>query len=369
MCYFITSHAAEYRLKQEAFIRYNRPMANTTITQESRAVPAFRIENLSKSFQTAGGTVTALRDINLTIQKGDIYGIIGLSGAGKSTLVRCMNLLERPTEGTVYFDGRDLNALEPKELRRARWQIGMIFQQFNLLEQRTALQNVLFALEITGQEKDAAKKRALELLEIVGLTDRADSYPAQLSGGQKQRVAIARALANNPSVILCDEATSALDPKTTRQILDLLKELNKKFGITIIVITHEMAVVEEICTNVAIIDNSRIAETGTVEQIFNNPRTDIARRMIYPEGDFNGKVGQRAIRIVFDGASSYEPVFADMILECKALVNIMFADMKNLNGTAIGQMIIQLPEDDSTAEHVIGFLRARGLIVEELSNV
>lgn len=344
-------------------------MANTTITQESRAVPAFRIENLSKSFQTAGGTVTALRDINLTIQKGDIYGIIGLSGAGKSTLVRCMNLLERPTEGTVYFDGRDLNALEPKELRRARWQIGMIFQQFNLLEQRTALQNVLFALEITGQEKDAAKKRALELLEIVGLTDRADSYPAQLSGGQKQRVAIARALANNPSVILCDEATSALDPKTTRQILDLLKELNKKFGITIIVITHEMAVVEEICTNVAIIDNSRIAETGTVEQIFNNPQTDIARRMIYPEGDFNGKVGQRAIRIVFDGASSYEPVFADMILECKALVNIMFADMKNLNGTAIGQMIIQLPEDDSTAEHVIGFLRARGLIVEELSNV
>ncbi|MGI6110357.1 MAG: methionine ABC transporter ATP-binding protein [Eubacteriaceae bacterium] len=333
------------------------------------APPAIQIQNLTKKFETKNGTVTALQDVNLSIPKGEIFGIIGLSGAGKSTLVRCMNLLERPTEGKVFINGRDLNSLDNKELRRARYKIGMIFQQFNLLEQRTAIQNVMFALEITGVEKEAAKKRAAELLEIVGLEDRAQSYPAQLSGGQKQRVAIARALANNPSVILCDEATSALDPKTTRQILSLLKDLNNKYGITIVVITHEMAVVEEICTQVAIIDNSRIAETGSVEQIFNNPQTDIARRMIYPEGDFTDKIGHRAIRIVFDGASSFEPVFADMILECKAMVNIMFADMKNLNGTAVGQMIIQLPEDQTTAEHVIGFLRSRNLTVEEIADV
>ncbi len=335
---------------------------------EPNTMPAIKICGLSKTFETKTGPVTALQDINLTIDQGEIYGIIGLSGAGKSTLVRCMNLLERPTQGQVYFEGKDLNDLTPAELRKARYQMGMIFQQFNLLEQRTAIQNVLFALEIAGAPKEEARKRAMELLKIVELEDRAESYPAQLSGGQKQRVAIARALANQPKVLLCDEATSALDPKTTRSILELLKEINHKLGITIIIITHEMKVVSEICSQVAIIDNSHIVESGSVDAIFTNPKTDIARRMIFPEGDFAGEVGTRTARIVFDGASSFEPVFAKMILDCKALVNIMFADMKNIDGVARGQMIIQLPEDKETADKVLGYLRSRGLTVEELES-
>lgn len=328
--------------------------------------PAIEIINLTKTYHTDAGDVTALRDINLSVAPGDIYGIIGLSGAGKSTLVRCMNLLERPTTGEVLFEGRDLNALSMPELRKVRYQIGMIFQHFNLLDQRTAIKNIMFAMEIAGVDKARAEARARELLKIVDLEDRADAYPSQLSGGQKQRIAIARALANNPKVLLCDEATSALDPKTTRSILNLLKDINKRLGITIIIITHEMSVVSEICSNVAIIDESRIAETGTVEQIFTNPKTEIAKRLIFPEGNLVGQVGKRAIRIVFDGSSSYEPVFARMILDCKATVNIMFADMKNIDGTAMGQMIVQLPQDEDTAERVIGYLRAHGLTVEEL---
>lgn len=337
-------------------------MANQTNNQN---VPAIEIRGLTKIFKTKDREVTALKDISLTINQGDIYGIIGLSGAGKSTLVRCMNLLERPTTGEVFFEGKDLMEMSKAELRKARYKIGMIFQQFNLLEQRTAAENVRFALEITGTPKEEAKKRALELLKIVGLTDRAQSYPSQLSGGQKQRVAIARALANNPDVILCDEATSALDPKTTRQILRLLKQLNEEMGITIIVITHEMKVVEEICGQVAIIDNSVIAETGNVQEIFTNPKTEIAKRLLFPEGDVQIRIGSRSIRIVFDGSSSYEPVFANMILDCKAPVNIWFADMKNLGGKAVGQMIVQLPEDKSKQEQIIRYLKEHGLTVEE----
>lgn len=333
--------------------------------QNEQSVPAIEIRGLTKIFKTKDREVTALRDINLSIETGDVYGIIGLSGAGKSTLVRCMNLLERPSTGEVLFEGRNLMDMSKKELREARYKIGMIFQQFNLLEQRTAIGNVLFALEITGMPKEQAKKRAMELLEIVGLADRAQSYPAQLSGGQKQRVAIARALANNPDVILCDEATSALDPKTTRQILKLLRQLNEQMGITIIIITHEMRVVEEICDHVAIIDESRIAETGTVEDVFTNPKTAIARRLLLPEGDVELRVGSRTIRIVFDGSSSYEPVFSGMILECKAPVNIWFADMKNLNGKAVGQMLVQLPEDRALQDKMIAYLRTHGLTVEE----
>ena len=240
-----------------------------------------RIQGLNKTFRGRAGTVVALNGIDLDIYRGEIFGIIGLSGAGKSTLVRCINFLEKPTEGTVTVDGEELGRLSKKQLLEARRSMGMIFQQFNLLQQRTALQNICFPLEIAGTGKADAEKRARELLEIVGLSDRADNYPSQLSGGQQQRVAIARALATNPKILLCDEATSALDPTTTRSILALLKEINKTLGITIIVITHEMAVIEEICQRVAIIDSSRIAEVGTVDEVFTRPKSAMAKQLIY----------------------------------------------------------------------------------------
>ncbi|MGL6293290.1 methionine ABC transporter ATP-binding protein [Eubacterium aggregans] len=331
--------------------------------------PIVEIQGLGKTFHTKSGDIRALDDIKITINRGDIFGIIGMSGAGKSTLIRCMNLLGKPTEGRVLVDGQDIASLPEKELRRVRYSMGMIFQQFNLLEQRTAEKNILFALEIAGFDKDRAKDRAAELLELVGLSDRAQSYPSQLSGGQKQRVAIARALANEPKVLLCDEATSALDPSTTRSILNLLKDSNQKLGITIIIITHEMSVVEEICSHVPIIDKSQIAEQGSVESIFTNPRTAIAKKMIFPEGEsLMTKVGQKCCRIVFDGSSSYDPVISKMILECKALVNIMFADMKNIDGTARGQMVIQLPEDSTSATKVLNYLHSNGLSVEEVAD-
>jgi len=331
--------------------------------------PVVEIVGLGKTFDTKNGPVRALDDINIQVNEGDIFGIIGMSGAGKSTLVRCMNLLERPTEGQVLVDGQDIAQLSGPDLRTMRYAMGMIFQQFNLLEQRTARKNILFAMEIAGKSKEEAEARADELLELVGLSDRADSYPSQLSGGQKQRVAIARALANRPRVLLCDEATSALDPSTTRQILTLLKDINRNLGITVIIITHEMSVVEEICNRVAIIDKSHIAEQGRVEDIFTNPRTDIAKRMIFPEGEaIRGQVGKRCLRIVFDGSSSFDPVVSRMILECKAMVNIMYADMKNIEGIARGQMVIQLPEDMALASKVITYLRSEGLKVEEVSD-
>lgn len=325
------------------------------------------IKSLGKTYRTKNTEVRALDNINLSIEKGDIFGIIGMSGAGKSTLVRCINLLEKPTEGSVLFDGRDLTALSDRELREARHSMGMIFQQFNLLMQRTALGNVCFPMEIAGEEKAAAKKRALELLELVGLSDRVNSYPSQLSGGQKQRVAIARALATNPKVLLCDEATSALDPSTTRSILALLKDINQRLGITVVIITHEMSVIEEICNRVAIIDESRIAETGLVQDIFTKPQTAAARKFVYPDGKQTEKpISKRCMRIVFDGNSSYEPVVANMVLECKAPVNIMFADTKNIDGKAFGQMVVQLPEDEVLAGKMFAYVRARGLTAEEV---
>ncbi|MBQ1301961.1 MAG: ATP-binding cassette domain-containing protein, partial [Firmicutes bacterium] len=243
------------------------------------------IKNLTKEFQTAEGIVTALKDISLTVPDGDIYGIIGMSGAGKSTLVRCINMLEKPTQGTVEIDGVDLGTLSEKQLRDVRHDITMIFQGFNLLMQRTCLKNVTFPLELEGVKKADAKKRAMELLEIVGLQDKANVYPAQLSGGQQQRVAIARALATNPKVLLCDEATSALDPTTTNSILDLIRDINEKMGITVIVITHQMNVVENICKHVAIIEKGEIVERGEVGQVFSHPKSTAAKHLVFPEGD------------------------------------------------------------------------------------
>ncbi len=331
--------------------------------------PIIQIKNLEKKFKSKDNIVTALKEINLDINEGDICGIIGMSGAGKSTLVRCINYLEKPTKGSVIIDNKNLSTLTDKELRKVRQNIGMIFQQFNLLLQRNVEDNISFPLEISGISKKEGKKRALELLNLVGLVDKRKSYPSQLSGGQKQRVAIARALSTNPKILLCDEATSALDPTTTRSILSLLKEINKKLGITIIIITHEMSVVEEICNYVAIIDDGSLVEHGSVEDVFSHPKTDAAKKLVYHNNnsvvEMNGK---RCIRIVFDGKSSYEPVIANMVLECRAQVNILFANTQDINGQAFGQMVLQLPEDNLVADKIINYLRDKNIVVEELKD-
>jgi D-methionine transport system ATP-binding protein len=330
--------------------------------------PIIRLRNVGKEFKTTNGPVVALDDINLDIERGEIFGIIGLSGAGKSTLVRCINMLETPTSGQVIFEGENLAAQSDRQKRMARRSMGMIFQQFNLLAQRNILKNVCFPLEIAGVPRQEGRKRAMELLELVGLSDRAGAYPAQLSGGQKQRVAIARALATNPKVILCDEATSALDPNTTKSILALLKEINQTMGVTVIVITHEMAVIEAICDRVAIIDQSHIAELGTVSEIFSEPKSKIGRQLIL--GDAVNQVkfsDSRQLRIIFDGRESTEPVISNLVLACKVPINIMYAATKDINGTAMGQMIIQLPEDEADANRVIHYLKSIQVPYEEVT--
>ena len=327
-----------------------------------------RLEGLGKQFATSNGTVTALDDINLEIRRGEIFGIIGLSGAGKSTLVRCINYLEEPTSGRVIFEGKNLSAMKEKEKRLARQSMGMIFQQFNLLAQRNVLQNVCFPMEIAHMYSRKAKERAKELLKLVGLEERMNAYPAQLSGGQKQRVAIARAMATNPRVLLCDEATSALDPNTTKSILELLKKINREMGITVIMITHEMAVIEAICDRVAIIDHSHIAESGKVSDIFSGPKSDIGRQLIL--GDTSDQTknfgGSRMIRVIFDGRESSEPIIANMILACKAPVNIMHADTRDIEGKAMGQMLLQLPEDTVDADRICNYLGTAGVTFEEV---
>ena len=333
--------------------------------------PIIALQGVSKTYFTERGAFNALNGVDLEIYRGEIYGVIGMSGAGKSTLVRCINYLEKPTSGKVLFDGKDLGELSAKELRHTRQSMSMIFQQFNLLMQRTALENVCFPLEIAGIKKAEAKIRAKELLELVGLGDKLNAYPSQLSGGQKQRIAIARALTTNPKVLLCDEATSALDPSTTQSILALLKDINEKMGITIVIITHEMKVVEQICSHVAIIADSKIAELGTVKEVFTHPQSKVGQQLVYPNGIPGGipnenSMGKRCCRIVFDGSSAYDPAIAAMILECQVPVNIMYADMKRVEDKAMGQMVIQLPEDDTLAEKVISYLRNRDLVVEEV---
>ncbi|MEG0115496.1 MAG: ATP-binding cassette domain-containing protein [Hydrogenoanaerobacterium sp.] len=324
------------------------------------------LKELGKTFKSKNSTVVALQNISLDINKGEIFGIIGMSGAGKSTLVRCINFLEKPTSGSVVFDGKDLGTLSGAELGLVRQQMGMIFQQFNLLMQRTVVGNICFPMEVAKIPHAQALKRAAELLELVGLSDKAGSYPAQLSGGQKQRVAIARALATSPKVLLCDEATSALDPTTTRSILTLLKDINKRLGVTVVIITHEMAVIEEVCRRVAIISDSSIAEIGEVGEIFLNPRSEAAKRLVYPEGKPIQSFGSRCCRIVFDGSSSFEPVIANMIMECKEPVNILFADTKNIDGKAFGQIVVQLPLQKEIADKMLAYLRIKNLKVEEV---
>ena len=333
------------------------------------------VKNLSKTFDQSETKVDALKDINLTIETGDIYGIIGMSGAGKSTLVRCFNFLERPTSGEVWIGDKNLGALSEAELRAERSQIAMIFQSFNLLMQKNVLDNICFPLRLQKVSKADARKRAKELLEVVGLAEKAKAYPAQLSGGQRQRVAIARALANNPRILLCDEATSALDPQTTASILELLRDINKKYGITIVVITHQMSVVSEICNKVAIIEKGQVVENGLVEDVFNHPKSSAARELIL-RGDSEkagGTVetlnGEPKIRIVFTENSSFEPVVANMVLKFQTVVNILRADTKNVGGFAKGEMILGLPEDEQLQEDIIIYLKERGLDIEEVTGV
>lgn len=325
------------------------------------------IKGLNKTFESADNTVVALDNINLSIGRGEIFGIIGLSGAGKSTLVRCVNLLEKPTEGTVIVDGRDMTALSERELREARRSIGMIFQGFNLLMQSNALDNICFPLRLAGVKKKEARDRARELLKTVGLSDKEKAYPAQLSGGQKQRVAIARALATNPKVLLCDEATSALDPTTTQSILALLKDLNQKLGVTVVVITHEMKVIEQICNRVAIIADSHIEEIGTVDEVFRHPKTAAARKLIHPVneeiGKFTGK--GRSLRLIFDGNNADQPVVTSMALKCGAPVSITYADTKKIHSKIFGQMILQLPENPATVQKMLAYLDEEHITYEE----
>ena len=334
------------------------------------------LKHISKIFPTADGDFQALTDVDLTIPTGDIFGIVGRSGAGKSTLVRCINLLERPTSGQVLIDGLleengravDLCTLSAAQLRRARRGISMIFQQFNLLMQRTCLDNICFPMEIAGVSKAQARQRARELLDTVGLPDKADAYPSQLSGGQKQRIAIARALASDPKILLCDEATSALDPTTTRSILRLIQDINRRLGITVVVITHEMAVVEEICTHVAILEHGHMVETGTVAEVFSNPKTEAGRRLVYPEGvQIDQLPPAGVVRIAFNGGSSYEPLIASLAIDCGVKANILGADTRNVNGQAFGTMLLGLPEDKNEAAKAMNYLKAqKDVTVEEV---
>ena len=325
------------------------------------------IKNLTKTYRTAKGSITALKDINITIEDGEIFGIIGLSGAGKSTLVRCINYLERPTSGQVIIDGKELGKLTNRELLKTRQNIGMVFQGFNLLDQRNVIKNICYPLEIAGVKKADALKRAEDLLELVGLTDKAKAYPSQLSGGQKQRVAIARALAAKTKYLLCDEATSALDPDTTRSVLELLKKINRTLGVTIVVITHEMKVIDSICDRVAVLDNSTVAEIGEVRAVFSNPRSDIAKKLIMPQGELpvtseNGK----KIRIIYNGNNSSESLLSNMILTCCTPVNILHADTKDIDGKAYGQILLQLPEDESSERKITAYLDANSITYSQV---
>ncbi len=330
------------------------------------------IKNLTKTYKTSDGSVEALKDVCITIPDGDIFGIIGMSGAGKSTLVRCINMLERPTEGKILIDGTDMGLLDKKQLRAARRKITMIFQNFNLLMQRNVLKNVCFPLELSGVPKTEAKEKALELLKIVGLEDKANVYPAQLSGGQQQRVAIARALATEPEVLLCDEATSALDPNTTRSILELIRSINEKLGITVIIITHQMSVVETVCRHVAILDNGTVVEQGDVGEVFSKPKTPAARRLVFPEGDTDPVIARDSdetfIRVVFNGGhATSTPLIAQLAIEEGIAANISYASTRNIGDGVYGSMLLGITGGRGNIRKAIEYLqKTPGVVAEEV---
>jgi D-methionine transport system ATP-binding protein len=329
------------------------------------------ITDLHKSYPAQGSngtTVEALKGINLDVRDGEIYGVVGQSGAGKSTLIRCVNLLERPTTGSITVAGQDLTTLSDAELRAARHGIGMVFQHFNLLSNRTVRQNVEFGLEIIGVARADRRSRSTEILELVGLTDRAEAYPAQLSGGQKQRVGIARALAGNPKVLLSDEATSSLDPETTESILQLLKDLNAKLGLTILLITHEMEVVKRICTSAALIEDGRIVEGGELISLLNTPKSKIAHAL-FPLGESRGTPGNTVIEIMYAGHLAEEPIVAKLSREFGIDVNILGAAVEIVADHRVGRMRLELPGGVDANSVPIQQLRASGLFVEVLEEV
>lgn len=325
------------------------------------------IENLFKEFTVSNNKLHVLNNVNLVVENRDIYGIIGLSGAGKSTLVRCINLLEKPTSGKIFFDNQELTGLNKKELNLQRRKMGMIFQNFNLFDQKTVYKNVAYPLEIDKVDKVAIKERVNYLLNLVGLSDKANEYPTKLSGGQKQRVAIARALANNPKVLLCDEPTSALDPTTTEQILALLEKINLELGVTIIIITHEMKIVESICNKVSIIHKSEIVESGYVKEIFKNPKSRIAKKLILPdEGIRFQNIGDRYLRLVYDG-TVFDPIISNLIIDCRCQINILSSNVKTFEGKTFGQMIIQIPEGEDAFVRICNYLKNKNVEFKEVN--
>ena len=339
--------------------------------RDSMSEPIIEIRGLRKTFGQGEAAVTALDGIDLSIEKGEIFGIIGLSGAGKSTLVRCINMLERPTEGEVIVDGVNIGELSPAQLREARRGITMIFQGFNLLMQKNCLKNICFPMELAGVPKSEAIERATNLLELVGLPDKAKAYPAQLSGGQQQRIAIARALATDPKVLLCDEATSALDPNTTHSILGLIRDINKKLGITVIIITHQMSVVEEVCNHVAILDNGEVVEEGAVGTVFASPKSAAARRLVFPGGaddQVSNPHKEKRLRVVFSGAQAASmPLISSMAIEMNILVNIVSAATRCIDDKTYGSMLLGVPGGEEQAKMVAGYLGSvENVTVEEV---
>lgn len=330
----------------------------------------FELKNITKVYKNEGKEFTALKDVSLDIYEGEIFGIIGMSGAGKSTLVRTLNRLEEVTEGEVSFYGQDLSKLKNSELRKIRGSISMIFQSFNLLNQKTVLENVMLPLKIAKVGRKERKETALEMLRVVGLEDKAKSYPSQLSGGQRQRVAIARALTVSPKVLLCDEATSALDPKITEEILTLLQEINKTRGLTVVIITHEMSVVEKICDRVAIIDKGELAEIGDVTEVFTSPKSEAAKSLVLPQNvadiqdAFETSIpDNRLLRVVFNGQSASEPFIANLVEKTGKKVNILSANIKSVGGIGYGQMVLELPESEDEQSQIKDFFINSGLSV------
>lgn len=330
----------------------------------------YKLNHVTKIFKDKNTIVTAVDDVNLEIKEGEIFGIIGMSGAGKSTLVRTLNRLEDITEGEIIFDGNNLEKLKSKELRKKQKEIAMIFQNFNLLSQRTVISNIEIPLMLSGISKEQRRKKALEMLQIVGLEDKAKAYPNQLSGGQKQRVAIARALVTNPKVLLCDEATSALDPKITEEILELLQSINKKLNLTIVIITHEMDVIEKICHRVAIIEQGKLVETGDVKDIFSNPQSDAAKHLVLPaltgDNPFD-MTDKKCYRLVFDGRAAAEPVISNLVKETGEWVNILSANTRSVGGVGYGQMIVEFPKDKTAQRIVYDYFQKIGMTLMEVS--
>lgn len=336
------------------------------------------LRHIVKRFESKAGTVTAVNDVSLHIEKGEVFGIIGFSGAGKSTLVRCINLLERPTSGEVLIDGRDITKLAAKELRGVRQKIGMIFQHFNLMPSRTVYENIEMPLKLTNLSAEERREKIRSLLELVELADKSEAYPSQLSGGQKQRVAIARALANDPKVLLCDEATSALDPKTTRSILKLLREVNSRLGITIVVITHQMDVVKFICDRAAVMEHGRVVEEGTILDIFANPKAPVTKGFIdsasnvddlydmLEDAEGRGVTHGTVYLLTYAGASAGKPLMTEIFKQFGVSANIIFGNIEILKGTPLGKLAVTLEGDAENVVSAVEVIKAHGVRIEEV---